>query len=285
MSAPRGAPGLAARVGEAAGAVRDRIGDLEPVVGLVLGSGLGSLGDEFDPAVRVPYEELPNWPPVGVVGHSGTLVAGRLAGVPALALKGRAHLYEGHTAQEATLPVRVLAALGVRALFVSNAAGAIRAGFEPGDLMLITDHLNLMGRNPLMGPVVEGDERFPDMTEAYDADLGSLVRETARDQGIPLREGVYAGLLGPCYETPAEIRMLERMGADAVGMSTVPEVIVARAMGVRCVGVSCLTNYAAGIQSKPLHHEEVMETTERVGDQFRSLVRSVVARIEPALQR
>lgn len=283
MSAAAGSEAVAARVAEAAQEVRSRIGDLQPVVGLVLGSGLGSLGDEFDPAVRVPYEELPHWPPVGVIGHSGTLVAGRLAGVPAVALKGRAHLYEGHSPAAATLPVRVLAALGVRALFVSNAAGAIRADFEPGDLMLITDHLNLMGQNPLMGPVVDGDERFPDMTEAYDARLRELVRQAAADEDIPLREGVYAGLLGPSYETPAEIRMLERLGADAVGMSTVPEVIVARAMGVRCFGVSCLTNFAAGIQAQPLHHDEVMETTVRVGGRFRALVRKVVERIEPVL--
>jgi purine-nucleoside phosphorylase len=149
--------------------------------------------------------------------------------------------------------------------------------------MVITDHLNLMGQNPLTGPVVQGDQRFPDMTEAYDARLRDLVRETANAEGVPLREGVYAGLLGPSYETPAEIRMLERVGADAVGMSTVPEVIVARALGVRCFGVSCLTNFAAGIQPEPLAHEEVMETTERVGGQFRSLVRSVIARIEPVL--
>lgn len=279
MSEVREGAGLAARVSEAAGAVRARIADLQPVVGLVLGSGLGSLADEFEDPVRIPYEDIPNWPPVGVVGHSGTLVAGRLAGVPAVALKGRAHLYEGHSPDRATLPVRVLATLGVRALFVSNAAGAINPAFRPGDLMLITDHLNLTGSNPLTGPVVTGDQRFPDMTVAYDARLREVVREAAGDAGIPLQEGVYAGLLGPSYETPAEIRMLERLGADAVGMSTVPEVIVARAMGVRCFGISCLTNFAAGIQPEPLAHDEVMETTERVGGQFRALVRAVIGMI------
>ena len=268
---------------EAAAAVRDRVGDLAPAVGLVLGSGLGSLGDEFESAVRIPYEELPHWPQVGVVGHSGTLVAGILEGLPAIALKGRAHLYEGHAPGPATLPVRVLGELGVRALFVSNAAGAINRTFRPGDLMLISDHLNLMGLNPLTGPVVEGDERFPDMSDAYDSRLRALVRETALEEGVPLQEGVYAGLLGPSYETPAEIRMLERLGAAAVGMSTVPEVIVARAMGLRCFGVSCLTNYAAGISSEPLSHDDVMETTERAGARFRGLVRSVIGRLEPAL--
>jgi len=283
VSVPGGIADLAGRVAEAAAAVRVRIGDLRPALGLVLGSGLGSLGDEFEAAVRIPYADLPHWPPVGVAGHSGTLVAGFLEGVPALALKGRAHLYEGHAPALATLPVRVLAALGIRALFVSNAAGAINRGFRPGDLMLISDHLNLMGRNPLTGPVVEGDERFPDMSDAYDATLRGIVRETALSAGLPLQEGVYAGLLGPSYETPAEIRALERMGADAVGMSTVPEVIVARAMGLRCFGVSCLTNYAAGIRPEPLSHAEVMETTDRVGGQFRGLVRAVVGKLEAAL--
>ena len=268
---------------EAAAAIRDRVGDLEPVVGLVLGSGLGSLGDEFESAVRIPYDELPHWPPVGVAGHSGTLVAGLIEGVPAVALKGRAHLYEGHSAAAATLPVRVMAALGIRALFVSNAAGAINRDFRPGDLMLISDHLNLMGQNPLVGPVVAGDDRFPDMSDAYDTKLRDLARETALSADVSLKEGVYAGLLGPSYETPAEIRMLERMGADAVGMSTVPEVIVAGAMGLRCFGISCMTNFAAGISSEPLSHTDVMEVTERVGGQFRALVRAVIGRIETAL--
>jgi len=278
-----GATDVKAGVAEAADAVRSRIGDLEPAVGLVLGSGLGSLGDEFEEAVRIPYEDLPHWPPVGVVGHSGNLVAGLLEGVPAVALKGRAHLYEGHSADVATLPVRVLAALGIRALFVSNAAGAINPDFEPGDLMLISDHLNLMGQNPLTGPVVAGDLRFPDMTDAYDTKLRNLARETALSADLPLKEGVYAGLLGPSYETPAEIRMLARMGADAVGMSTVPEVIVAGALGLRCFGVSCMTNFAAGISPEPLSHTDVMQVTERVGGQFRALVRSVIGRIESAL--
>ena len=278
-----GTGSVPARVAQAAEAVRSQIGDLEPAVGLVLGSGLGSLGDEFEEAVEIPYEGLPHWPPVGVAGHSGTLVAGVLEGVPAVALKGRAHLYEGHSAGVATLPVRVMAALGIRALFVSNAAGAINRDFAPGDLMLISDHLNLMGQNPLMGPVVAGDDRFPDMSDAYDTKLRNLARETALSAEVPMKEGVYAGLLGPSYETPAEIRMLERMGADAVGMSTVPEVIVAGALGLRCFGVSCMTNFAAGISPEPLSHSDVMEVTERVGGQFRALVRAVIGRIESAL--
>ena len=216
-------------------------------------------------------------------GIPGTWSPASWRGVPAVALKGRAHLYEGHSADVATLPVRVLAALGIRALFVSNAAGAINPDFEPGDLMLISDHLNLMGQNPLTGPVVAGDLRFPDMTDAYDTKLRNLARETALSADLPLKEGVYAGLLGPSYETPAEIRMLARMGADAVGMSTVPEVIVAGALGLRCFGVSCMTNFAAGISPEPLSHTDVMQVTERVGGQFRALVRSVIGRIESAL--
>jgi len=278
-----GAADLAQRVREAAAAVRQRVGGIRPRVGLVLGSGLGSLGEEFGDAVEIQYGDLPHWPQVGVVGHSGTLTAGVLQGVEAVALRGRAHLYEGHAPATATLPVRVLGSLGIEALFVSNAAGAVNRDFRPGDLMLIADHLNLMGRNPLVGTVMEGDERFPDMSDAYDPGLRSLVRDTARSEGIGLREGVYAGLLGPSFETPAEIRMLERMGADAVGMSTVPEVIVARAMGIRCFGISCLTNFAAGISPEPLSHDEVMETTDRVGGTFRSLVRAVIGRIETAL--
>lgn len=274
-------PAILAR--EAAAAIRERTGNLRPRLGLVLGSGLGALAEELEDAIRVPYADLPHWPGTRVTGHAGILVAGVLGGLPCVALKGRAHLYEGYPADRATLPVRALAQLGVEALFVSNAAGAIARRLAPGDLMLIADHLNLMWRNPLVGPVADGDLRFPDMSDAYDERLRAVAREAARAEGIPLREGVYAGLLGPSYETPAEIRMLERLGADAVGMSTVPEVITARALGVRCFGVSCLTNYAAGISSEPLAHDEVIETTERVGDRFRRLVRAVVERLRVEL--
>ncbi len=264
---------------EAAAAILEQTGDRRPVLGLVLGSGLGELADAFENAVEVPYEELPNWPRVKVAGHSGILVSGDFGGLPCVALKGRAHLYEGHDAVRATLPVRALALLGIRALFVSNAAGSVSRRLRPGDLMLIADHVNLMWRNPLVGPVASGDQRFPDMSDAYDARLREVARDVARAERIPLREGVYAGLLGPSYETPAEIRMLDRLGADAVGMSTVPEVITARAVGLRCLGMSCLTNYAAGIGREPLSHDEVIGTTEQVGDRFRGLVRAVVERL------
>ncbi len=279
----RGSTDPHALASRAAAEIRRRAGDLEPLLGLVLGSGLGALGDRFEDSVEIPYGDLPGWPQVGVAGHSGVLIAGRLSGVPALALKGRSHLYEGHAASFATVPVRALAHLGIRALFVSNAAGAVNRTFHPGDLMLISDHVNLMWRNPLVGPVVEGDYRWPDMSGCYDPELRAAARDVASDEGIQLVEGLYVGLLGPSYETPAEIRMLERMGADAVGMSTVPEVITARARGIRCLGISCLTNYAAGISPEPLSHDEVMETTERVAEKFQLLVQRVVSRIGPKL--
>ncbi|MFQ5890420.1 MAG: purine-nucleoside phosphorylase [Gemmatimonadota bacterium] len=256
-----------------------RLGGFRARLGLVLGSGLGGLAERFEEARVIPYSELPAWPPVGVVGHEGKVVAGTLGGVPAIALTGRAHLYEGHSPDVVVTPVRALATLGIRALFVSNAAGGINRLFRPGDLMLICDHLNLMWRNPLIGPVKDGESRWPDMHDCYDSGLRASVRDAAREARIPLREGVYAGLLGPSYETPAEVRMIQRFGADAVGMSTVPEVLAARARGVRCFGVSCITNLAAGISPEPLTHDEVLETTARVAEAFQRLVLVAVERI------
>ena len=268
---------LTARAEQAARFVLERVPGTSPRIGLVLGSGLGGLADRFEAAEAIPYSELPGFPEPAVVGHAGVLVLGTLAGVPAVAMRGRAHLYEGHPAREATFPIRVLAALGIQGLFLSNAAGAINPEFRPGDLMAIRDHINLMGRNPLVGSVVPGDPRFPDLSAAWDPELRQVLHEASQSTGATLREGVYAAVLGPSFETPAEIRMLERLGADAVGMSTVPELITARARGVRCFGVSCLTNYAAGISSQPLDHQEVIETTERVADQFQDLVMAAVA--------
>ena len=268
---------LTARAEQAARFVLERVPGTSPRIGLVLGSGLGGLADRFEAAEAIPYSELPGFPEPAVVGHAGVLVLGTLAGVPAVAMRGRAHLYEGHPAREATFPIRVLAALGIQGLFLSNAAGAINPEFRPGDLMAIRDHINLMGQNPLVGNVVPGDPRFPDLSAAWDPELRQVLHEASQSTGATLREGVYAAVLGPSFETPAEIRMLERLGADAVGMSTVPELITARARGVRCFGVSCLTNYAAGISSQPLDHQEVIETTERVADQFQDLVTAAVA--------
>lgn len=265
-----------AMVGKAAAAVQERLEGRAPTVAIVLGSGLGHLADEVQQAVRVPYAEIPGFPQPSVAGHRGELVAGTLEDMPVLVQSGRFHLYEGHSADIAGLPVRVFAQLGVRMLIVTNAAGGVRPTFRAGTLMLIADHVNLMFRNPLIGPVLQGEERFPDMSEPYDAGLRALAREAAREAGIALEEGVYVGLLGPSYETPAEIRMLQRLGIDAVGMSTVPEVIVARARGMRCLGFSTITNLAAGISPTKLSHAEVLDVGRQVGQALATIVRGVV---------
>lgn len=266
-----------AEIRAAADAVRRRLGARRPRVAIVLGSGLGFLGDEVQDAVRIPYADIPGFPQPGVVGHKGELVAGMLAGAPVLVQSGRFHLYEGHSPATAALPVRVFAQLGIRVLVATNAAGGVRQNLRPPALMLITDHINLTGRNPLVGPALAGDQRFPDMTEAYDAELRGLAKTAAREQGIALEEGVYCALLGPSYETPAEIRMLQRLGVDAVGMSTVPEVIAARARGVRCVGFSIITNAAAGLGA-PLDHKEVLEMGARVATQLGAVIKGLVSR-------
>lgn len=258
----------------AAKVIRGRLGDTAstPVVGIVLGSGLGGLATRVAGAVGVPFADVPGFPRATVVGHAGAVIGGTLGGRPVLALAGRFHMYEGHDAALAGFPVRVLHALGVRTLFVSNAAGGIRRSFRPGDLMLIRDHLNLMSRNPLVGALEPGDERFPDMSAPYDPALAAGLLAAAAALQIPLQEGVYAALLGPTYETPAEVRMLATLGADVVGMSTVPEVIVARALGMRVAGISCVTNLASGISPHPLSHAEVLETTTLVASRFEALV-------------
>lgn len=288
MSGPRGEPlreeaealrdaaeavrDAAEAVRAAAAALRERLEDRRPRIAVAMGSGLGGLEDAFEDALEVPYAELPGWPLPGVAGHAGKVVAGGLGGVAALGLSGRVHLYEGHAPSRTVFYVRILGALGVPALFLSNAAGAIDRNFAPGELMLIADHLNLTWRSPLAGPVRRGEARFADLHGAWDPALRAAVRRAALAERVRLREGVYAALLGPSYETPAEIRMLERVGAHAVGMSTVPEAIAARALGIRCVGVSCLTNWAAGVTAAPLDHEEVLETADRVADDFQRLV-------------
>lgn len=269
-----GAPvASAAAAREAAARLGDRLAlGGAPVAAIILGSGLGGLAERIEGARRVPFGEVPGFPPATVLGHPGVLIAGTLAGRPVLAMAGRFHLYEGHAPRLAGYPVRVLHALGARTLFVSNAAGGINRSFAPGDLMVIADHVNLMFRNPIEGPLEPGDIRFPDMSDPYDRGLRQSLHDVARALGIPLRDGVYAGLLGPAYETRAEVRMLERLGADAVGMSTVPETIVARAVGMRVAGVSCITNLACGLSLHPLSHEEVLETTTRVARDFENLV-------------
>jgi purine-nucleoside phosphorylase len=255
-----------------AAALRNRIGTETPVVGLILGSGLAGLANRFQEARRVSYREIPGFPEPTVVGHPGQLVAGTLAGRPALALAGRFHLYEGHDARLAAFPVRVLEALGVGTLFASNAAGGVRRTFRPGDLMVIADHVNLTGRNPLFGGVEPGDTRFPDMSAPYDPALRAALHRAGARVGVSLVDGVYGWALGPSYETPAEIRMLERLGIDAVGMSTVPEVIAARAAGMRVAGMSCVTNLASGITTAPVDHEEVLAVTHEAAGRFEAVV-------------
>ncbi len=263
-------------VSHAADTVAAVIGPRKPTVAIVLGSGLGGLADRIEDAVRVNYRDIPGFHVPTVPGHKGELVAGRLGGVGVIAQSGRFHMYEGHTAGESVLPVRVFAALGATTLIVTNAAGGIRRSFRPGTLMLISDHVNLTGRNPLEGAVLEGETRFPDMTVAYDAGLRDTARRVAAEQGITLDEGVYCALLGPSYETPAEVRMLDRFGIDAVGMSTVHEVIVARARGMRCMGFSTVTNPAAGTTGEPLSHAEVMDVANRVGEKLSAIVVGVL---------
>lgn len=249
----------------------------KPQVGLILGSGLGELADRFEERVAIPYEEIPGFPVSTVQGHQGRLVYGILSGKRVIAMQGRFHYYEGHSMLAVTGPVRVFHELGVRTLMVTNAAGGVNSGFQPGELMLINDHLNLTGGNPLIGPNhAEWGPRFPDMSEAYSVQLQAVARSVASDNGIILREGVYAGLSGPSYETPAEIRMLRILGADAVGMSTVPEIITARHLGMNTLGISCITNMAAGILDQPLSHGEVLETTEKAKADFTSLMEGIV---------
>lgn len=273
------APYGAAAASAAADAIRRRVGDVQPAAAVILGSGLGGLAARIGNPVVIPFADVPGFPSATVAGHAGKLLVGTLGGRPVVTLAGRFHMYEGHAAALAGFPVRVLNALGVRTLFVSNAAGGIRRTFRPGDLMLIRDHLNLMFRSPLIGAQEPGDVRFPDMSAPYDAELTQCLRDVALELHVPLVEGVYAGLLGPSYETPAEVRMLGVLGADAVGMSTVPEVIVARAIGMRVAGISCITNLASGISPHPLSHAEVIETTNVVAERFEQLVERWVAKV------
>ncbi len=258
--------------------IEDRLDGAVPEVAVTMGSGLGGLGAEIEDPIRVSYEDLPGWPRPTVIGHAGHALIGTLGGRPVLGLSGRVHLYEGGPPERVVFYVRVAAALGIPVLFLSNAAGAIREGWHPGELMLISDHLNLTGTSPLIGSVVGTENRFPDLTFAYERELRAIVRETAAELGHTLHEGLYAAMHGPAFETPAEIRMLRTLGADAVGMSTVPEVIAARSLGIRCVAVSCLTNYAAGVLDEPLNHEEVLETTKLAQAGFQRLVAESIRR-------
>jgi len=265
-----------ALLAQATAFVRARLPVQSPVAAIVLGSGLGGLAARIQGATRVSYRDIPGFAEPSVEGHAGELLHGTLGGREVLALAGRFHMYEGHDAEHSAFPVRVVHALGAPTLILSNAAGGIRRTFKPGQLMIVADHLNLMFRNPLIGGVVQGDARFPDMSDPYDPALIRQLHRCASSLGIRLEEGVYCGLLGPTYETPAEVRMLERLGADAVGMSTVHEVVVGRAMGMRCAAVSCITNPAAGTSPHAINHAEVIEVTKVAAHDFERLIEALV---------
>lgn len=266
-------------VTEAADFIRDQA-SFTPQVAVVLGSGLGEFAAGLNGAVSIPYEQIPHWPVSTIVGHEGRLVLGDVADRHVAAVSGRVHFYEGHDLRTVTFATRVMARLGAKIFILTNAAGGVNTGFPQGALMVIDDHLNLTGSNPLIGPNDDRlGPRFPDMSEAYSRRLRALADEVAAQLGIDLRHGVYAALHGPSYETPAEIRYLRVIGADAVGMSTVPEAIVARHMNMEVLGISCISNMAAGVLPKPLDHGEVLETTRRVRGQFIALLEGIIARL------
>ena len=253
---------------------------LEPVVGVVLGSGLGGFADAVENPVEIPYGDIPGWPVSTAIGHAGTLVIGEAAGVPVAVMKGRAHLYEGHPPEKVVFGIRVLGRLGIRSLVLTNACGAVDTSLEPGQLVLISDHLNLQGTSPLVGPNDEAlGPRFPDMSDAYDPELRAAAKAAGARLGVELREAVYAAWLGPAFETPAEIRMMRTLGADLVGMSTVPEVLAARHMGIRCLAVSCVTNMAAGVLPEPIDHAHVLE----VGARAQATLTALLQELAPAL--
>ena len=263
------------RVRLAAAFVAERV-SARPSVGVVLGSGLGAFAEQLSSGLRIPYAQIPEMPRSSVQGHAGNLCTGSLGSVEVACLQGRAHVYEGNSPARSVFGVRLLAELGCRVVLLTNAAGGIHASFAPGDLMLITDHLNLMGGSPLCGPNYGDGPRFPDLSQAYDVALRALARDAAQRAEVTLHEGVYAAMLGPSYETPAEIRMLRTLGADAVGMSTVPEVIALRQLGVRVGAISCITNLAAGLSAQLLDHSEVEATARRSREAFTAVLSSWV---------
>ena len=267
-------------VDEAVAAVRKRAGSAVPDVAIVLGSGLGDFAGQLTDAVSIPYGDLPHWPASKVIGHEGRLVIGALAGKRVAALSGRAHFYEGHDLRTVTFAARVIGRLGVKALILTNAAGGINTALTPGMLMIMDDHINLLGSNPLVGANEDQfGARFPDMSEVYSKRLRGLADSVAQAQGLRIGHGVYVAVHGPSYETPAEIRAFRTMGADAVGMSTVPEAIVARHMGVEVLGISCITNAAAGVLPQPLNHSEVMEVARQVRGAFAALLEGIIGRL------
>ena len=266
------------RIDEAAAKVLAVCGKAD--IGVILGSGLGDYAEALEDAVKLPYSEIPGFPRSTVAGHAGMWCCGTLYGKRVVMMQGRFHYYEGYSMKDVTLPVRVMQKIGVKTLVVTNAAGGVNLGYHPGELMVIGDMFSMTAQNPLIGPTLAAfGPRFPDMSCAFDKELRALAHECANEQGFALREGVYAQMTGPTYETPAEIRMLRTLGADAVGMSTVPEVIVARHGGMRVLGISCITNMAAGILDQPLNHAEVTETANRVKGQFRNLLDRIIEKM------
>jgi purine-nucleoside phosphorylase len=277
VTAPR--PDVYAQVEEAAAAVRRRCGEL-PETAIVLGSGLGDFADTLLDAVATSYADLPHWPASNVIGHAGRLVVGNVGGKRIAALSGRAHFYEGHDLSTVVFGTRVMGRLGAKRIILTNAAGGINTGFAQGALMIIDDHINLLGTNPLVGANDERfGPRFPDMSEVYSARLRRLADDAAKARGVPVSHGIYVAVHGPSYETPAEIRFFRTIGADAVGMSTVPEAIAARHMGLEVLGISCITNMAAGVLPQPLNHDEVMETARLVRGSFISLLEGIIERV------
>ena len=253
---------------------------VEPRIAIVLGSGLGGFADDFEDPVGIPYEDIPGFVRSTAQGHAGRLVIGTVDSIPVLAMQGRVHYYEGYSLEEVTFPIRTFGLLGIKTLVLTNAAGGINVALTQGALMVLSDHINLMGVNPLRGPNDERfGPRFPDMSSVYAPELQELVVDEARAIGVEVRRGIYGALSGPSYETPSEIHLLRNLGADAVGMSTVPEAIVARHMGVEVLGISCITNMAAGISDEPINHEEVMATGDRVRETFTELLRRVIGAI------
>jgi len=267
------------RAQRAAEHIRSRT-QVQPAIAVILGSGLGAFADELIDSTAIAYSEIPGFAKATVEGHAGKLVIGKAGAVPIAAMQGRFHFYEGYPLDDVTFPIRVLKLLGVQTLILTNAAGSLNTEFTPGSLMVISDHINLMGANPLIGPNDDRfGPRFPDLTSTYDPDLQNLVIEEAKAMDVEMRRGVYAALSGPSYETPAEIHMVRTLGADAVGMSTVPEAIVARHMEMRLIGISCITNLAAGVSNRPIDHSQVMEIGKRVRAEFTELLRRVLARL------
>jgi len=283
MTKARRTPGEFERAGRAAEFIFSKT-PLRPKIALVLGSGLGAFADEFSSATKIPYVKIPHFPQSTAIGHAGKLVIGKVGAIPVAGMQGRVHLYEGYSVKEVAFPIRVFARMGVKAVILTNAAGGIKQEFVQGRLVAISDHINLQGVNPLSGPNEERfGARFPDMTSAYDRKFREMTLGEGKRMGIGMDEGVYAALAGPNYETPAEIRYLREIGADLVGMSTVPEVIAARHSGIRVLGISCVTNAAAGILDQPLRHEEVLDTAERVKGQFIGLLKAIIPRIAEAI--